>query len=398
MAHRSPGVWKDPSPWWLVPGFVEVQEGEAFVIRNVLTGSMPWSRPMSPAERTQALRRLRPGRTVPLRVYQGYRVFREGVHGLYIPRMVHDPVARVSLIPSQEEVIPIPVNVEDGLQVHIDVKLMWQVGQINWNWLLIPVDQADELGFWLDEVAAFRRLSPAEQAQRGHRIQVRHPTTPFDPEEPFVVNDEAIIRVALRVKDIWAEVETALRSAVAEASLFLGINQVRPRDVVDWLNRQPNIVNPQGLPLARHGDTNRTELMQQSTVMANQTLHALGLVLYDLRIQSVILPESIRTAAERLQQAELHTEAARVRAQGTRAEMEALGMGTAPPGVGYLGHSYAAAKLLELQAAREGVQVPTASVNFGSMFAGTASTPAGGAGGKGPGRSPGGRGAPRNRR
>lgn len=359
------GITKEIPKPWILPFTVTVEEGMVFVVRRVLGGV-------------------------------NYEVWPMGVH-FYLPRLFHDPVAQVPVVPFHLDRGPFPLTVKNGQQVQLDVKFQCAVGTVNWNDIEVEVDWARANGVWSREVADYDRLPAVEQGRRGGFMRVHHPLDPIDRVNPYLVTDDSIIRAAVAAKDVAGEVETALRSALFEAAMALGIRDVEPTEVGEWLSREPVPVNPSRLPIARRGQDNRQELMEQVVVMAAQSLDRFGLVLFDLRIQGVIIPASIQEAANRRQIAAQNRAAAEDEGAAFAAQM--TGLATArPTGLEGILYPLVQMKVAELQAAREGVDVPSISKAIGAAF-GTAKSSPGGGGGKGPGgRKPGGSGAPKKKR
>lgn len=395
-------VGKVPPAFDKIPFMVSVEEGTALVARDAWGGSVPWSRHMTEAERRQALANLRPGQTVPSDIFQGYKVLREGRH-LYVPWLIDDFVGTVPLVPTQQEFEPIELNVANSLGVGFDVKYQMVVGEINWNWLLVPVEEARSRNLWMTEVAEFDRLSAREKARRRGRIRVRNPVQPFNPADPYICNDPAIIRAALRAPDMWKEARTALTSALVEAALNLGINNVSPRDVVGWLNRPPVPANPGRLPIARRGDTNRSELAEQATVLADESLHRMGTLVFDVRVQGIILPDGIRIPLEQEQAAEALERASTARAKALAKTLRASGMSALPANAGPLdraAQAYLVGEALKSMDAQSGVvRGSSPIVSVGDVMSGNAVGGPGGGSPKGApdGKKSGGRGGPKNR-
>lgn len=355
------GITKRPPRPWILPYTISVEEGTVFVVRQIRGGKR-------------------------------YQVWQQGLHW-YVPELWHDPVATVSVVPFQLDAGPFDVTVFDGVKVGFDVKIMAAVGDVDWNWIRVKVARAKALGLWQEEVAEYDRLPLAEQTGW---IKVHHPTDPIS-RVKYVQTDAAIIRAAVNVESIKQEVGTALRSALNDAAMLLGITSVEAKDVGKWLTRQPQPVNPSRLPIARRGATNRQELSEQSTVMAAESLKPLGVVLIEVRVQEPILPPAIAAAAERRQVAGLEKEAASDSAAAIKARWDVV-KGDNLTGIS---HGLAAIEALRLQAAREGVELkPLINVQLGTgaLVSANTQTASGGGAGKGPGgKKPGGRGGSKNR-
>lgn len=351
------GITKTPPKSWYLPFSITVDEGTVFVRRRVWGGNT-------------------------------YEVLPMGVH-FNLPGLFHDLVATVSLVPFQLDVGPFEITVKDMIQVEFDVKITCAVGDVAWNWVEVDVAWARAQGVWLDELAEYDRLPAAEQ---NGIVRVHHPTDPIR-RERYEQTDASIIRAAVNAREIQDEVETSLRSALNEAAMLLGITNVESTDVADWLTRQPQPAQPGRLPIARRGATNRIELMEQATVMAAESLEPFGLVLTDLRIQGVFLPEEIAEAQKRRKVAGLERAGGADRAAAIRAGFDAVD-GSRLTG---MAHGLTATEALRTQARREGVEVPPLiDIRIGS---GNSASPGGGDGNKGPGgKNPGGRGAPKKKR
>lgn len=388
MAHQEGvgGIVKTPPE----AGLVQVEENHSMVLRSAW-GSTPYSAGMSDGERRAALAHVRPGQPVDSRLFEGYLVKREGWR-LFIPGLVHDFVATVPLAPRQEDVGPIDVNVADGLRVAFNIRFATVVGELNWRHYQVPLNQALAVTQWSEL---------CREAQRNGEtfILVRDPDEPFDKARPFVTNDSAIIRAALRPENIWYEAKTAIASALNEAAQSLGAGVVEPLGVASWLNQPVARTPGHRLPIRRQQETNRTELMEQVTVMANESLHRFGIVIFDVRLEGIALPEALRLAKEQEQSAAVAGKAAVHRKRAVQLILDAGGLGKLPKDAGPLdraAQAYAFGRAIESLDAQSGVpsnKAPIISVTgdiaSGNSLMGPA---AGGSKGAPGGKKPGGAG------
>lgn len=363
-------------------GIVQVEENTVMVLRSAW-GSNPFSRGMTQAERIAALNRIRPGAPLPDRVFEGYTVKREG-WSLYIPALVHDFVAMVSLAPRQEDVAPMPVNVASGLGVDFNIRFSVTVGEINWRHYKIPLfdnagNRIREGGLLLEERHPAYASRVRQALRRGDRqIIVQDPIDPFDKDQPFVVSDAAIIRAALRPENIWHEAFTTIAAALNEAALELGVGAVEPLKVVDWLNAPYR---------AGRRETNRHELMERVVLKANLSLHRFGVVVFDPRLEGITLPEALARAETQRQSAAVMRDAARDRAAATQDMLSALGMAELPenPGVAdRLAQAIMGRSVLESLDAQSGVSSNRAPIiQVGDVMSGNAVGGPGGGSSKG---------------
>jgi hypothetical protein len=285
------------------------------------------------------------------------------------------------------------VNVANGQTVDFNIRFSTVVGAVNWRHYRVPLNQALVVPQWAELCR--------EAERRGETfILVRDPVDPFDKRQPFLTNDTAIIRAALRPENIWYEASTAIASAVNEAAQMLGVGTVEPLGVAGWLNQQAARQNGHRLPIAgQPRSTNREELAEQVVVMANESLHRFGIVIYEVRLEGIILPELLRKAKEQEQAAEVAVKAAGHRGNAVSRTMRAGGLGDLPANAGpvdRLAQAYGYVATLESLDSQSGVpsnRAPLISVTgdiaSGNSLMGPA---AGGSKGAPGGKKPGGAG------
>lgn len=381
------------------PGLVQVEENVVMVLRSAW-GSNPFSRTMTDSERREAMLRLRPGMPIPQRLFDGYVVKREGWR-LFIPGLIHDFVAMVSLAPRQEDVAPMPVNVANGQAVDFNIRFSTVVGEVNWTYWRLPLVNARGERLEDRQPAYADRVREARRRGEDH-ILVLDPNDPFDKDQPYRTNDAAIIRASLRPENIWQEASTAIGSALNEAAQVLGVGSVEPLRVADWLNQPVARRAGHRLPVRRQAETNRSELMEQIMVMANQSLHRFGIVIFDVRLEGIELPEALRKAVEQRQSAGVLREAARDRSAAMQEQLAAAGMGALPANAGPLdraAQAFVVTRVIESQDAQAGVPSNrTPLIQVGDVGSGNAiGGPAGGSSKGGSGGKSGGAGAPKKR-
>ncbi len=392
MAHideTKAGIIKTPP----TPGLVQVEEGTSMVLRSAW-GSTPYSRVSTPAEHQARIDSVRYDMPPEDRIYEGYEVKNEGWR-LFIPGIVHDFVAIVSRVPRQENVAPMPVNVKNGQAVAFNIRFSVVVGEVKWRLFRIPLAEAERFPAYAEKVREARR-------KRQTHIFVTHPDEPFDKAQPYVTTDAAIIRAALRPENIWQEASTAIASALNEAAQELGIADVEPLAVNAWLNQGVTRRPGHLLPIRVQRDKNRQELMEQVVVMANQSLHRFGLVIFDVRLEGIELPEALRKAVEQVQSAEQADKAADHRASAAGKVLKAMGMEKLPANPGVMdraAQAYLGSRVLKSLDAQSGVPSSDAPiVSVGDVMSGNAVGGPGGGSSKGaPGGKSGGGGAPKKK-